>query len=118
MGSDRGFGNFRVFEHSTCVIHNSCCGAPKVAGLGGDHWTFVEVVIVAEALDLVVWDPPEPLSLLISPDWLLRLTLRLIDRICYLLLFVFLLFLRLYKIILNPFIKSNLCIIMQIYAYI
>lgn len=45
-----------------------------MAGSGGDHWTFVGVVIVAEALDLVVWDPPEPLSLLISPDWLLRLT--------------------------------------------
>ena len=59
-----------------------------MAGSGGDHWTFVGVVIVAEALNLVVWDPPEPLSLLISPDWLLRLmTLILIDRICYLLLF-------------------------------
>ena len=106
------------FQKTTCVIHNSCCGPPKVAGLGGDHWTFVGVVIVAEALDLVEWDPLEPLSLLISPDWLLRLTLRLIDQICYQLLFVFHFFIRLYKIILNPFVKSNLCMIMQINAYI
>lgn len=71
-----------------------------MAGSGGDHWTFVGVVIVAEALDLVVWDPPEPLSLLISPDWLLRLmTLRLIDRICYLLLF----FIIIFKVVKNNF---------------
>ena len=71
-----------------------------MAGSGGDHWTFVGVVIVAEALDLVVWDPPEPLSLLISPDWLLRLmTLRLIDRICYLLLFLICIF----KVVKNNF---------------
>ena len=88
-----------------------------MAGSGGDHWTFVGVVIVAEALNLVVWDPPEPLSLLISPDWLLRLmTLILIDRICYLLL-CFIIF-KVVKNNFKSFPKEQFMYIVRIYTII